>query len=114
MRIGVFTHEALFPALLIITACLNRAERQPSSNSTSTRPVRPAMALRSAIPVNKADTGFWADTSARHGDTVFYHRGRAITSVQVLTDSTWFQLYGIPFGLFGSGTAPRSSREPRC
>jgi hypothetical protein len=93
--------KPFFPALLIITACLNRAERQPSSDSTSTQPARPTLALRSALPAATSDTGFWADT-ARVGDTVFYHRGRAITSVQVLTDSTWFQIFGIPFGLFGS------------
>jgi hypothetical protein len=101
----------LFSSLLLVLACSDRAERPrgivdslpadsvTDSFSVAVQPDSTVVlhAFRSAAPPARSDTTRWTDTS-RRGDTVFYSKGRAITSVRVLTDSTWFQLYGIPFG----------------
>jgi hypothetical protein len=81
----------------LVAGCSDPAERPKGT------PV-PARALSSVVQ-GAGDTLHWADTTKRV-DTTFFSRGRVVTTIKVMTDSTWFRVApfsvtsGIPFGLF--------------
>src|SRR3954463_3831187 len=103
-----------FPLLLIALAgCSQSTERAESPYrviNTFDAGAEPVLvrSATSGFPVlhYRSDTLIWTDTTSR-GDTSFLSRGRAITSVAVVTDSQWIAVAlpvlsaGIPFGLFG-------------
>jgi hypothetical protein len=103
-----------FPLLLVALAgCSQSTERADRANpviNTFDGGAEPVLVrnVASGFPVlhYRSDTLTWTDTTSR-GDTSFLSRGRAITSVAVVTDSQWIAVAlpvlstGIPFGLFG-------------
>src|SRR4051812_28527737 len=106
----------LLIALVGCSQSTERAERADQSINTFDAAAEPVLVRSAAagFPVlhYRSDTLTWTDTTSR-GDTSFLSRGRAITSVSVVTDSQWISVTlpvvsaGIPFGLFGGwdGTA---------
>jgi hypothetical protein len=96
----------LLAVLLLIPAC--STERTPPVSPAAFTLTRHSLA-GSVAPVSTTGeaasyTTPWADSS-RLGDTVFYSRGRVITTVAVSTDSLWVvrppiavALTGLPFG----------------
>src|SRR3954447_3662191 len=103
-----------FPLLLIALAgCSQSTERaEPAEQLINTfdAGAEPVLVRNVASGFSvlhyRSDTLTWTDTTSR-GDTSFLSRGRAITTVSVVTDSQWIALAlpalstGIPFRLFG-------------
>ncbi len=101
-------------ALLLLSACAERrappgdslaAAGAPPSSGVGLQADNSALLVSSARWQSPPDTLVWADSTTR-GDTTFVVRGRAVTSVVVLTDSQSVRIdradipSGIPAGLF--------------
>jgi hypothetical protein len=106
-----------FPlALTILFLACNPGEHPPGKSIEVDSVVTPEVRseqLRAASPRPRvSDTTRWTDTT-RRGDTAFFARGGAVTTVTVFTDSTWWKLYGVPYGLFAlwDGTKLRANTQ---
>jgi len=96
------------PALLLIVACSAEDVRRSSDMMMSSLPEK-SVTTRFAVNLPE-ETGRhstpWTDSS-KVGDTIFYTRGRVITTVSINTDSVWTTrppdrlTLGLPNGPFG-------------
>jgi hypothetical protein len=107
---------------LTLAACSYPAERQDDRAAamlgSALQSSAAAVAFNSSTLAAQADTLVWTDSTSR-GDTTFFHRGRVVSTLSVLTDSQWVQvdappiLPGIAVGLSGvwDGTQLRPNTE---
>jgi hypothetical protein len=97
--------KPLHSALLLVVACSSeRAPRlSPAAGALTQQSLAASLAAGRSAAEAASYTTPWADSS-RLGDTVFYSRGRVVTTVAVHTDSQWAVLpvtrvaIGIPYG----------------